>query len=574
MLSRAKPLLAGVAAAALAASIMAMPAAGLAQTGGGRGSIIESETLAPLNPWNASGLARGERGLARGLWGTSDSSAVGVALDAVPANISSPAAMTWLRAILASPADPPTGDSRTAARKRIEVLARLGAADEVLALSSGALRDDPATIIFAVQAELASGRMKEACGRLGGIVIEEPPPFVLRMRAVCLAVDGQPDAAALALEVATARNAGDPWLTAALRQISNQAPAAPSASSRAPATAAKYDTSINAAVSIAAGLTPPRDTGVTSASLFAARALAFGAAAPATARAEAAIRLVRLERMDPAAARLLLDAAVDPTVRTPMRWIALARDVQAARDATAQAAVLRTAIDQAGPAADASAIHRLFRAELTALSADPAVLVGATSFARAALAAGDTRVAQAWRAKADRTRSDARMIAVFDAALGLWSGGNGDSLRYAAERVAEAGGPSARRDVTALAAMGAPIQGAAERLLAAPVSAPTPPRAPASAAATAQAARLATVLDAVQRRAVGETGLNAAVLVADGAQRLDAATLDQTLRALTAVGLGDFAADVALEAMLSVTPAAAATTTPARPAPAPPPRKQ
>jgi hypothetical protein len=551
----------------LAALIAALaPAAALGDMafaqGGGRSSIIESEVLTPLDPWSVSALSRGERALPRGLWRSSEASILIPQLEAIPASIASPTALALARDALAAPADPPTGDSRAAARKRVETLARIGAGDEVLALASGALRDDMVVAVYAAQAELSKNRLAEACRRTGAITAEDAPAFVLRMRAVCFAHAGDADSAALALEVATAKNAGDPWLAPALRAMSGLAPAA--AGPRTPATLARFDSSINAAVSLAANLAPARENPLAGSSLFAARLLSISETAPAELRAEATVRLVRLGLMSAATGRAQLNAAINTANRNPPRLVALSRDVAAAALPDARASLLRNAIDAASSTADAAAIYRMFRPELNAMLDDPALTAGAASFARGALASGEVSAAQAWRAKADRARSDARAIAAIDVGLALAGTPNPDAMRFAAERRAEAAGPTALRDVTALYALGAPIQGAAAALITAPRSAR--PSGSASARQQEIDARLASLSDAVQRRAAGEVALLVAALSAEGAHRMEPETLDAALRALTSAGLDGYAQRLAVEAVLA---APGQPTSAARPAAAP-----
>jgi hypothetical protein len=139
-------------------------------------------------------------------------------------------------------------------------------------------------------------------------------------------------------------------------------------------------------------------------------------------------------------------------------------------------------------------------------------------------------------------------------------------MRFAAERRAEASGPTALRDVTALYALGAPIQGAAAALVTA--QRPTRPAGPVSARQQEIDLRLAALGDAVQRRAAGEVALIVAALSADGAHRLEPEALDAALRALTSVGLDAFAQRLAVEAVLAL-PAGAPAGAPSAPPSAP-----
>jgi hypothetical protein len=558
------------------ASAPALTGAALAQAGGKSG-IIETETLAPLDAWGVSALGRGEAGLPRTLWRNADAANVTSQMQFTPAVLTGPTSWHLLRDVLAAPTDAPKGEARLSARQRVETLARLGAAEEVLALSVGPLRDDIQVMMFAAQAELALGRTADACRRIASLEEEDAPPFVLRMRAVCLAVNGDVDSALLALEVASAKGAGDPWLAGALRALAatpaGAAPSPPPATTKGrpnpPALiTARYDTSLNAAVSNLARLPPSRETGIPTASLFALRAV-VGSEAPAlTVRAEAAVRLSRLGRLAPEQTRAILRAAQDPTVRTPPRLVVLVRDLDAALDPAVRARLLVFAIDASTNAGDAALVFRIAAPEVRALLGEPGLSIGATSLARAALAAGDIPTAKAYRAMADRQRSDARAIASLDAALAIVQNANPNDLRFAAERRAEAGGPGALRDVLALAAMGAPLSGAAESLtLGAPLEPAISSRDKKDPRLAETETRLGLLALAVQRRSTGEIALLTGVLLSEGPQRLGAQALAEVLKALAGTPeLQRYGRQAAVEALLASPPPTASAANSAAPA--------
>lgn len=517
-----------------------------------RGAIIESQTLAPLDPWSVSGLARGERGLPRSLWRASDSDRIEALLDATPAAFVSPTAWALLRDALAAPADPPraagAADSRSSARKRVEALARLGAADEVAALSIGPLREDPSVIVFAAQADLARNRVNEACGRLNALGPEDGGAFGPRMRAICLAVDGQVDAALLALEIAAPRGA-DPWLGAALRALAGGG--APGPAGRQPALTGRYDTSLNATVSLLAALPAPREIDTASSSLFALRALASADATPIPVRAEASLRLLRLGRIDAGEARRALSAPIVPGARTLPLWASLIRDVEAASDPAAKASLLQRAIDTGTSATHPAVIYRLFGDELAALQRDGTAFPGSASFARAALAAGAVDSAMAWLRKADQTRSDPRQISILESALAVLGRLNDNQRQFVAERRAETGGPTAARDLRALAAFDLPLGAGAQAAISADAARPAGPT---TAETQLTETRLGWILEAQRRGATGETALLASLLTADGAGKLNAGALSDVITALRGAGFDTYARALAVEALLAPAP--------------------
>ncbi|MGE0828404.1 MAG: hypothetical protein AB7O04_03520, partial [Hyphomonadaceae bacterium] len=207
---------------------------------------IEMGALRQMDAWTVGAIARGQGALPETLWAGADPAFLGALFDRFPAAFTSPAALDLARRALASGAEAPAGDGAVdAARKRFEALGRIGFADELSTMAAGAALNDPRIAQFAAQAELARARVSDACQRARTGAAEEPPPFLLRLRAYCYAVGGEAAAADLALEVARAANAEDAWLRTAISALSTRPARLP---------AARFDTSLNASVSLAAQL--------------------------------------------------------------------------------------------------------------------------------------------------------------------------------------------------------------------------------------------------------------------------------------------------------------------------------
>ena len=189
----------------LAAGVL-LPVCAYAQ--GQEPAPMEVQQISELNAWTVGALSRANGALPGDIWNRSDPAFLAAAFDRLPANYDSPAAMTLARRVLLSGAEAPRGDASVAARKRFEALGRMGAADELATMASGAgsAATDVAIAQYAAQAELARNQRAQACNRgRAAVVGEQVPPFLLRLRAYCAAVGG--DRAAGVVERAVERAA-------------------------------------------------------------------------------------------------------------------------------------------------------------------------------------------------------------------------------------------------------------------------------------------------------------------------------------------------------------------------------
>src|SRR5262249_47197821 len=149
-------------------------------------SGIETQQLNQLDVWSVSALSRGQGALDPALWSGTDPAALALLFDRLPASYESPAAEALMRRVLLSggpaPQEPTPGDAQAAARKRFEALGKVGFADElaVMAAGAGPGLSDPVIAQYAAQAELARGRVPEACARGRQAQADPPPPFILR----------------------------------------------------------------------------------------------------------------------------------------------------------------------------------------------------------------------------------------------------------------------------------------------------------------------------------------------------------------------------------------------------------
>lgn len=503
---------------------------------------FEAAELQQLDAWTVGALARSQ-GALDPAWTRSDAAFLAAVLDKLPAIYESPAALALARRVLLSAGAAPPGDAALAASKRFEALGRMGAADELATMAAGAgpALADPAIAQFAAQAELARGRRSEACQRGRMASADQPSAFLFRLRAYCAAAIQDRAAADLALELARGANAADAWYTGAIAAVGG----APSA--RPPA--ARYDNSLAAAISLAAGLRAGPNP-LANSSTLALVTLARSAQAQQPLRAQAAAMAYRRGAISAAEARQAL-SEIPPEVVSGLPAIAPAlRQVTAAPGSLEAATAIATLLRQASAPGDFSAAAIFFKDDIAALTAapDPA---GALAFARAALTAGDAPLARRLTQSARMAGIDVAAIAPLEAALAIAENTEGLDAELALTRRIDAAGASlsraAARDVAILSAAGLPLNGAAQAFVLA-----NPPQ----GGARADLGAMSALSAAVERGATGEVALLAVVALGDGPSGLDANSLAAIIRALRGVGLAEDARRVAIEALLAGPPAA------------------
>ncbi len=535
----------------LAAGVL-LPVCAYAQ--GQEPAPMEVQQISELNAWSVGALSRANGALPSDIWNRSDPAFLAAAFDRLPANYESPATMALARRVLLSGAEAPRGgDADVAARKRFEALGRMGAADELATMASGAgsAATDVAIAQYAAQAELARNQRAQACNRgRAANVGEQVPPFLLRLRAYCAAVGGDRAAADLALELARAQNAADAWYSGAVAAAGGAPGARPPA--------ARYDNSLAVQLSIAGGLRPGPNP-LANASTLALVALARNEQAPQPQRAQAAALAFRRGVLSAAETRTILAAtpaeitSALPPIATALRRIQPlptaagpeAVSVVALENARAIADVLR----QSTAYADFAAAARFFRADIAGLQSAPDA-ASAVLFARAALAAGDVQLGQRLVASARQAGGDEATLAPLDAALVALTGARNDQGSMAMQRrIDRAGAQNARaaaRDVAILAALGAPLEGSVQTFLI--TNAP-------QGGARADSGSMLALASAVERGAAGEGALLAAAALGEGGPaRLDAESVERIVRALRGLRMEDEARRIAAEAILAGAP--------------------
>lgn len=504
---------------------------------------IEQQQLSELNAWTVGALSRANGALPSDLWARSDPAFLALAFDRLPAVYDSPAMLMLTRRVLLSGADAPRGDADVAARKRFEALGRMGAADELSTMASGAgaASTDVAIAQYAAQAELARAQRVQACNRgRAAVVGDQAPPFLLRLRAYCAAVGGDRAAADLALELARTQNAADAWYTGAVAAAGGAPGARPPA--------ARYDNALAVQLSIAGHLRPGPNP-LANSSTLALVALARNNESPQPQRAQAAALAFRRGALSVADTRTILAAtpaeitSALPPIATALRQVTAAP--QSMEAATAIAGVLRGATAYA----DFAAAARFFKADIAALQSAPDA-ASALLFARAALATGDAQLGQRLVASARQAGADEAALAPLDAALVALTGARNDqgtmAMQRRIDRAAAQQARAAARDVTILAALGAPMDGSVQAFLLA-----NPPQ----GGTRAESGAMIALASAVERGSIGDGALLAVSAAGEGGPaRLDAESVERIIRALRGLRLEDEARRVAAEAILAGPP--------------------
>jgi len=527
--------------AALPLLLAATPCAAWAQSS--MPAPIESQALSQLDAWSVGALSQSQGALPQDMWAHSDATFVGAVFDKVPASFASPAISHLANRVLLSGATAPPGDAQAASRERFEALGRLGLADALanMASGAGASLTDPLIAQYAAQAELARGNRAGACQRGRDASSDSPSAFIVHLRAYCAAVTGDRSAADLALQVGgTGGSAADnAWYAAAVA-------AAGGAPGRTPP-AARYGNSLDAALSIAGNLRPAPNA-LANASSMALVTLARNEQTPQPARAQAAALAFQRGLISAADARAILhNVPADVTTGLPSIATAL-RQVEAAPGSLQAATAIAGVLRQSNAPADFTAVSVFFHDDIAALTTapDPGA---AFLFARAALASEDVQMATRLTQSAQQAGVDAATLAPLQAALAVAQHQRGDQAAAAVHARIDGGGAAqaraASRDVALMAAIGFPLDGAAQNLLLT-----TPPQ----GGVRADPGAMAALTSALERRATGEAALLVVVAAGDGPAKLDTESAAYLIRVLRALGLDDEARRFAVEAILAGPP--------------------
>jgi hypothetical protein len=513
-------------AAALGSALALL--AGAAPAGG---QTIEARPLRGLTAWEVGALGAGPDAPAE-RWRASSPEGLTAAFEALPDVLISPAAWRLAERMLAAPSAPlENGDYARPLAERYEAMGRLGMAAHIPAMvrAAGDRAQQPGLLAFAAKAELANSLADPAC-QLPRLA-QQPTPDLLLLRAYCTALARQLGPMDVAIDLARSAGARDPFLYTVLPVLAGVSQAKP---------AGRFDTALNAAASLQAGLKAPAAP-LKDASSLALLAVARSDAAPIDLRYEAIERALIRGALEtaPAQAGLLAILKALPAKRRATPWLVERLASVNALEGAARTGKIAELYAAEPLISRRAALARLFRSDIAGAPRGGERPPAAAALAEAALLLGDPRAARAWRAIAWPGLEPARA-----ARLNLLLAAAGSTeLEPAARarRAAAAGVAPAQlgREIALLGALGAlsaDLQTfAAQQTL---------------SGQRADEQQLALLVEAAQRGAVGETGVRAAALLAPGANNLHPASLTSIIQALRQVGLEADARAAAVEGLL------------------------
>jgi hypothetical protein len=193
-----------------------------------RGASVQSSALQEVGPWGAAALPEGIAPLSSDLWQGADPATLGLLFERLSADQRFPSLQTLIRQAVFSGGAAPTNDPDIA-RGRLDAANRLGPAEASARLIFGvprlSSRADLAAI--AIDAGLRVGRVEEACSLVEAITAPPQGTLWQEARAACYALNDEPAAANLSVDLARTRGLTDTWLSRAIAATSGSVTAPP-----------------------------------------------------------------------------------------------------------------------------------------------------------------------------------------------------------------------------------------------------------------------------------------------------------------------------------------------------------
>ena len=217
--------------AALAAVAATFVSAGFTQVA--PPEVVESAPLA-RDAFSTGTLTQAGGALPSTLWLNAKPSTLEFLLDNLPARPATPALGEAMRRTLLSPGSAPDGAGEALGGKKLLALAQAGFVDEAAEIASLSTigRGDPLTGRAEAVRDLLAGDIQSACRRGERLTSGRDNPFWIKLRVVCYAAAGEPDAADLSLGVLRDQFGLTPdedvFLTAAATGVAPSAPPAAS----------------------------------------------------------------------------------------------------------------------------------------------------------------------------------------------------------------------------------------------------------------------------------------------------------------------------------------------------------
>lgn len=372
-------------AIALTAALLASPA--VAQ--------VSSAPLAQVDAWGVGWIGASDGAVPAGFWSNTSGKTLGPVMAAIQPRDLSPAGRDMLGRILMSRAKGPA-DGADLTVERLRLLEQLGESAHSADLRKRYPKTDWGKGGDRLGAEVAllQGDTDAACATAKGQSATEAD--WLPLKAACAALAGDANASLMVEQIARSDEALGVWMLGALGAINTPDLKKPDG---------RYGSAVEAAISVAAKL-PATSASLAGAPSDIAAAVALNTKATNEQR-RAAMRVAfnggKLKAADVAAVLALKD---DAPAKAPSRgaaprpdYLALALAAAADKDANvdAKAAAYVAALRSAETQADGQLTASALSVAIKALPRNEATLAYAEPLARAALLAGDARLAGDWR---------------------------------------------------------------------------------------------------------------------------------------------------------------------------------
>lgn len=185
-----------------------------------RGVAVQSTVLQEVGPWGAAALPEGLSPLTSDLWRNSDPASLAVLFAKISPDQRFPSLQNLTRQAIFSGGAAPSGDPDIA-RARFEAANRFGPAEAAarLIFAVPRLASDTGLATIAIDAGLRVGRIDEACSLIEAVVAPPQGTTWLEARAACYALNEEPAAANLSVDLAKSRGLTDTWLSRAIAAV-------------------------------------------------------------------------------------------------------------------------------------------------------------------------------------------------------------------------------------------------------------------------------------------------------------------------------------------------------------------
>jgi hypothetical protein len=210
---------------------------------------VSSLALQDVGPWGAAALPEGMTALSSDLWRGADAGTLAIAFSKISADQRFPSLQTLSRQAIFSGGVAPTTDPDVA-RARFEAANRLGPSEAAarLIFAVPRLSSDGSLAAIAIDAGLRAGRIDDACGLIEAVPVSGQGIVWLESRATCYALNNEPAAANLSVDLAKSRGLTDTWMSRAVAAVSGPLTAPPPF---------RVDSGRALALSLRANLKPP-----------------------------------------------------------------------------------------------------------------------------------------------------------------------------------------------------------------------------------------------------------------------------------------------------------------------------